>query len=63
MTERTREVLKPEFKDGERPSGADFGDLIDSCVNKANDGVSFDSERNLILSRGVQLVPWHFTSG
>ena len=30
MSERTRDFLKPEFKDGERPSGADFADLIDS---------------------------------
>jgi hypothetical protein len=55
MTERTRDFLKPEFKDGERPSGADFGDLIDSFVNKQSDGVKFDADMNLVLSRGVQL--------
>ena len=36
MTERTRDFLKPEFKDGERPSGADFGDLIDSFAQQAD---------------------------
>jgi hypothetical protein len=55
MSERTRDFLKPEFRDGERPSGADFGDLIDSFVNKQTDGVSFDSDGNLVLVRGVRL--------
>jgi hypothetical protein len=55
MTERTRDFLKPEFKDGERPSGTDFADLIDSFVNKASDGVKVDTDGNLVLSRGVQL--------
>jgi hypothetical protein len=55
MTERTRDFLKPEFKDGERPSGSDFGDLIDSFVNKQTDGVSLDADGNLVLTRGVRL--------
>lgn len=55
MTERTRDFLKPEFKDGERPSGVDFGDLIDSFVNKQTDGVSLDADGNLVLTRGVRL--------
>jgi hypothetical protein len=55
MTERTRDFLKPEFRDGERPSGADFADLIDSFVNKSSDGVSFDADGNLLLNRGVRL--------
>jgi hypothetical protein len=55
MSERTRDFLKPEFKDGERPSGSDFADLIDSFVNKQSDGVRVDADGNLVLSRGVQL--------
>jgi hypothetical protein len=55
MSERTRDFLKPGFKDGERPSGADFADLIDSFVNKSSDGVKVDADGNLVLSRGVQL--------
>lgn len=55
MSERTRDILKPEFRDGERPSGADFADLIDSFVNKLTDGVSFDADGNLVLVRGVRL--------
>jgi len=55
MSERTRDFLRPEFRDGERPSGADFTDLIDSCVNKSSDGVSVDADGNLVLSRGVRL--------
>jgi hypothetical protein len=53
--ERTKDFLKPLFKDGERPSGADFGDLIDSFVNKQSDGVLFDADGNLVLNRGVRL--------
>lgn len=55
MSERSRDILKPEFRDGERPSGSDFADLIDSCVNKTSDGVSFDADGNLLLNRGVRL--------
>jgi len=55
MTERTRDSLKPDFKDGERPSGADFADLLDSCLNKQSDGIKVDADGNLVLSRGVQL--------
>jgi hypothetical protein len=55
MTERTRDSLKPDFKDGERPSGADFADLFDSFINKQSDGVKLDPDGNLVLSRGVQL--------
>jgi hypothetical protein len=55
MTERTRDVLRPEFKDGERPSGNDFADLIDSCLNKSSDGLGVDADGNLTLTRGLRL--------
>src|SRR5260370_20187738 len=55
MSERTRDFLKPQFRDGERPSGSDFADLIDSFVNKQTDKVSFDADGNMLLTRGVQL--------
>ncbi|MEK6749779.1 MAG: tail fiber domain-containing protein [Pseudomonadota bacterium] len=55
MTTQTRDYLAKEFKDGERPSGQDFADLIESFVNKTDDGMSFDSDKNLLLSRGVVL--------
>lgn len=55
MTERNRDYLKQEFKDGERPSGTDFADLIDSFINITNDGMSVDMDGNLLLSRGVRL--------
>lgn len=55
MTERNRDYLKQEFKDGERPSGTDFADLIDSFVNKTNDGLTLDIDGNLQLARGVRL--------
>lgn len=55
MTERNRDYLKQEFKDGERPSGTDFADLIDSFLNKTSDGISLDTDGNVQLSRGVRL--------
>jgi len=55
MTARTRDFLKPEFKDGERPSGADFSDLIDSFISISSDGVSLDTDGNLVLARGLSL--------
>ena len=55
MSELTRDSLKAKFADGERPSGTDFANLIDSFVNKPTDGVSFDADGNLVLTRGVRL--------
>lgn len=55
MSERTRDVLKPEFRDGERPSGNDFADLIDSCLNKSSDGLNVDTDGNLTLTRGLRV--------
>lgn len=52
MAERSKAYLKQEFRDGERPSGADFGDLIESFVNKADD---FDPSKNLNLPAGLNL--------
>jgi hypothetical protein len=55
MTERTRDFLKPQFRDGERPSGSDFADLIDSFVNKQTDSMAFDADGNMVLTRGLRL--------
>lgn len=55
MSERMRDFLKIQFRDGERPSGSDFGDLIDSFVSKANEGIKVDSDGNVIFTRGLQL--------
>lgn len=55
MSERNRQYLKQEFQDGERPSGEDFSDLMDSFLNISDDGLSVDSESNLRLSRGLAL--------
>ena len=52
MAERSKAYLKQEFRDGERPSGTDFGDLIESFVNKADD---FDPSKNLNLPAGLNL--------
>jgi hypothetical protein len=55
MSEVTRDSLKAKFADTERPSGSDFANLIDSCVNKSSDGISLDADGNLLLNRGVRL--------
>lgn len=56
MSARNRPSLKEEFKDGERPSGQDFADLIDSFLNLEEDEVSVDAvSKDLILSGGLQL--------
>ncbi len=55
MTERNRLYLKQEFKDGERPNGEDFSDLLDSFLNLEDDGMSLDLDSNLVLSRGIKL--------
>jgi hypothetical protein len=53
--QRDRDYLKQVFKDGERPSGADFEDLMDSFLNKATDGLTVDDNSNLELSHGIKL--------
>jgi hypothetical protein len=50
-----RNDLKSKFKDGDRPAGKDFADLIDSSLNKDSDGLNVDADKNLVLSRGLQL--------
>ena len=55
MAERTKTYLKQEFRDGERPSGTDFGDFIDSYINKTDDQVSVDVNQNLNIPGGVNL--------
>jgi hypothetical protein len=55
MSEQTRDFLKGRFKNGDRPDGGDFTDLIDSCLNKSTDGLAFDADGTLLLSRGLRL--------
>lgn len=56
MTQRTRTHLKQEFQDGERPAGSDFADLIDSSLNKQDDGVQIEAtDSTLVLARGLRL--------
>lgn len=55
MSEQTRDFLKGRFKNGDRPDGGDFTDLIDSCLNKSTDGLAFDADGTLLLARGLRL--------
>jgi hypothetical protein len=55
MAERSKNYLKQEFRDGERPTGADFGDLVDSYLNKVDDQVTVDGDSNLDIPGGLNL--------
>lgn len=56
MSNQTRDFLKNSyFKNGDRPDQGAFGDLIDSCLNKATDGLDLDADGTLMLSRGLRL--------
>lgn len=55
MTIRNRLYLSQAFSEGKRPTGADFSDFIESYINQGDDGVSTDTDNNLVLSRGLQL--------
>lgn len=55
MAERSKSYLKQEFRDGERPTGADFADFIDSYWNKVDDNINFDDEGNLDIPNGLAL--------
>jgi len=45
-----RETLKNYFKNGTRPTEENFGSLIDSMINKADDGISKNLDDGLILA-------------
>lgn len=56
MAERSKLYLKQEFRDGERPTGADFVDLIDSFISKVDDAVKLDANNNLTIPGGLSLA-------
>jgi hypothetical protein len=55
MAQRNRDYLKQKFQNGERPSGPDFADVFDSCLNFVDDGLIIDEEGNLELPQGLVL--------
>lgn len=55
MAIHNRDSLKATFSEGAKPTEEDFADLLDSFLNLDEDGVSFDTDFNLVLSRGLQL--------
>ncbi|WP_144062678.1 hypothetical protein [Sphingobacterium paucimobilis] len=50
MAERGRDLLKNFFKNGKRPTESDFSDLIDSTVNKLDDGYTKSDNDGLKLT-------------
>jgi hypothetical protein len=54
--EQNRAYLRQEFRDGERPSGKDFEDFIDSYLNKKDDGVAVENvNKNLNIPAGISI--------
>ncbi len=53
MVQESRQNLKVQFDDGERPSGQDFANLIDSFPNFSEDSISRDNEGNISISEFV----------
>lgn len=47
---RDRDELKKNFSEGSRPTAGNFSDLIDSTVNKIEDGFSKSPENGLMLA-------------
>jgi hypothetical protein len=45
-----RKSLKSLFREGSRPNESNFGSLIDSMMNRVDDGISKDVEDGLILA-------------
>ncbi|WP_202704032.1 hypothetical protein [Flavobacterium sp. UGB4466] len=55
MSQQARNTLKGYFQTGKVPSQANFGDFIDSGINKSSDQVYVDSSQNVGL--GFNLPP------
>jgi hypothetical protein len=47
--------LKSFFITGAKPSQSNFSDFIDSCVNKADDGIDVDGNQNIVVNQGLTL--------
>jgi len=52
-----RQSLKSLFSDGKRPNANNFGSLIDSVINKADDGISKNFKDGLTLAPEGTLAP------
>ena len=61
MAEKNRAELKSYFEIGDRPTQEQFADLIDSVVNKQDDGVNVDMG-NFEVFNYVRVDAWNFVS-
>lgn len=62
MAIQNRDTLKKRFKNGEMPTQRHFEDLIDSMVNKADDGLSKCIDHGLMLApegKSTKLVSFY----
>lgn len=56
MTRRNRQVLTQAFSEGQRPTGENFADWIESSFNQVDDGLSIDSGGNLLIAGNPQIA-------
>ena len=64
MAIRSSDYLKGIFEDGDRPTGANFADLIDSTLNSSVSSLSGGGgERLAIISEGLSAVGNLYTTG
>lgn len=55
MAQQNRANLKSYFLTGSKPTQAQFADLIDSVINKADDGITIDGSNNVSLAQGISI--------
>lgn len=64
MAIRSLDYLKGKFEDGDRPTGADFSDLVESTLNSSITSLSASGVEKLrVFSEGVSAVGNLYTTG
>ena len=64
MAIRSSEYLKGKFENGDRPTGTDFADFVDSTLNSSVTSLSAGNDEKLrIFSDGVSAVGNLYTTG
>lgn len=64
MAIRSESYLKGKFENGDRPTGTDFGDLVESTLNTNISGLSAGAtERLRVLTDGISAIGDLYTTG
>jgi hypothetical protein len=54
-TAKSKGYLIDKFEDGDRPTGENFAELIESSLNKVDDNVNLDANGNLTIPGGINV--------